>query len=503
MNEDIIYANDDNVVDMNCRSPITEDEIIADVDDKNHEDENIDYDLENNQEENLRAEKRNRIEEESEWSVIGSKKKKPKAQNNKIEIYITSTEILPKQFTIAKLLKNNNINNIERVKYISPYKIRIDLLYDIDADRLINCKDFIEKGWRIYRAMEKDLSYGVIRNVDLELTEDAIRENIICPNQAEVLSILRLLRRNTNSVSGWTPSECIRLCFKGAYMPPYVLVDGLKIKVDPYVFSVSQCSRCWRLGHMTKRCPSIKITCPKCGGNHANCETTMYKCINCEGNHMALSKSCPNYLKEKRIRELMAEYNCTYRKALTIYVAPISPPTSIMNASANTNNYNTKNNSIKTKDSESGKKPFYNFCYNNNTERKRPDTPTFADIVKTKVDVHSEESTLNLLKTDARSTPRAIKSQSRNGQVKTKEKNTEMNESSANAKETDERDDKVKFSELFIRLKEIIFLKGISVQTKINSVLKCCLEWIILAATQFLSERSLFKSVLEIFINNG
>ncbi|CAH2099078.1 unnamed protein product [Euphydryas editha] len=123
-----------------------------------------------------------------------------------------------------------------------------------------------------------------------------------------------------------------------------------------------------------------------------------------------------------------------------------------MNASANTNNYNTKNNSIKTKDSESGKKPFYNFCYNNNTERKRPDTPTFADIVKTKVDVHSEESTLNLLKTDARSTPRAIKSQSRNGQVKTKEKNTEMNESSANAKETDERDDKVKFSELFIRI---------------------------------------------------
>lgn len=60
-----------------------------------------------------------------------------------------------------------------------------------------------------------------------------------------------------------------------------------------------------------------------------------------------------------------------------------------------------------------------------------------------------------------------------------------------------------KLSELFSRLKNIIFFKGILVQSKINSILKCCLEWIILAATQFLSERSLFKSVSEMTINNG
>lgn len=37
---------------------------------------------------------------------------------------------------------------------------------------------------------------------------------------------------------------------------------------------------------------------------------------------MALSRTCPIYLKERRLRELMAEFNCTYRKALSMYVPP-------------------------------------------------------------------------------------------------------------------------------------------------------------------------------------
>ncbi|CAG4992193.1 unnamed protein product [Parnassius apollo] len=62
--------------------------------------------------------------------------------------------------------------------------------------------------------------------------------------------------------------------------------------------------------------------CPKCGGEHENCDTKTFKCVNCSGTHMALARTCPAYLKERRVRELMAEFNCTYRRALIIYVAP-------------------------------------------------------------------------------------------------------------------------------------------------------------------------------------
>lgn len=70
--------------------------------------------------------------------------------------------------------------------------------------------------------------------------------------------------------------------------------------------------------------------------------------------------------------------------------------------------------------------------------------------------MHREENTCNLSKTDSRSTSRA----------------------------TEEKQiiNSAKLSEHFSRLKNIIFLKGILVQSKINSILKCCLEWIIFAA---------------------
>lgn len=68
------------------------------------------------------------------------------------------------------------------------------------------------------------------------------------------------------------------------------------------------------------------VICPKCGNKHTNCQIKVYKCVNCSGNHMALSKNCPIYKKEKRIRELMSEFNCTYQKALTTYVPPSPRP---------------------------------------------------------------------------------------------------------------------------------------------------------------------------------
>ncbi|CAG4964661.1 unnamed protein product [Parnassius apollo] len=49
------------------------------------------------------------------------------------------------------------------------------------------------------------------------------------------------------------------------------------------------------------------------------------------GKHMAMAKICPVFLKEKRIRELMAEFNCSYKKALMLYVPPSPRPPNMKN----------------------------------------------------------------------------------------------------------------------------------------------------------------------------
>ncbi|XP_039760398.1 uncharacterized protein LOC120634069 [Pararge aegeria] len=155
------------------------------------------------------------------------------------------------------------------------------------SDRLETCKEFIEKGWKFQRAMEQTYSYGVLKNVDLELPDQEILESITCPAPAKLPSVYRLQWRSEKE---WLP--------------------------------IFQCSRCWKLGHTAKKCTGNKIVCPKCSGNHPNCDTQIFTCVNCSGSHISLSKMCPKYLKEKRLRELMAEFNCTYRKAMTMYVEP-------------------------------------------------------------------------------------------------------------------------------------------------------------------------------------
>ncbi|XP_039753381.1 uncharacterized protein LOC120628823 [Pararge aegeria] len=189
-----------------------------------------------------------------------------------------------------------------------------------NAEIFLACKAFSGLEWRCQKTWEVGLSYGIVKNIENELTEEEIFKNIKC--DIEIVSVKRLNRRDGDI---WVPSDTVKVGFKGPSLPRYVYLLDLRIKVEKYIFPVTQCSRCWRFGHLNKFCPSNKIVCPKCTKNHANCETTSYLCSNCSGTHMALDKDCSVYKKEKKIREIMSEFNCSYRKAMSMFV-PSSPP---------------------------------------------------------------------------------------------------------------------------------------------------------------------------------
>lgn len=283
----------------------TGEELIQNIDENLH---NINSELE---EEN----------DDANWTTVGREKRR---KVEKIDICISSIEKLPKQFALAKLLHSENILGIDRVKYINPFKVVISFNDILRAEKLLICQHFKDKGWRLQKTWEVNSSFGIIKNIDLELSEEELLKCIQeCNEPSEILGVKRLSRRC--SESGWIQSETVRICFKGNNLPAFIKMFNLRVAVEPYVFPVTQCSRCWRFGHTIKLCPSLKVICPKCGNNHNNCEATTYNCVNCKGPHMALVKSCPAYIKEKKIRSLMAEFNCTYRRALTMYVPPFSP----------------------------------------------------------------------------------------------------------------------------------------------------------------------------------
>lgn len=310
VNEPVVQADYDDVCDDNSIDNIYED--IMQIESEEHTIES------GRQSKRLREE-----ESEEAWTQVKNRRERIKDIRGIVEISITSTEKFPKQFALAKLFKSQNITEISRVKYINPYKIIIEMKGEENAENLLKCDHLINLGWRFQRPLEVGLSYGVIKNIELELAEKDLIESIT--STCEIANVKRLKRRADVEV-GWVDSESVRVGFRGPLLPAYIYIYDMQVRVEPYLFPVTQCSRCWRFGHTIRMCPSKRVYCPKCGGKHENCDTTTYKCLNCTKNHMTLNRKCPEYIKEKKMREIMAEFNVSYRKAITMYV-PLQPPT--------------------------------------------------------------------------------------------------------------------------------------------------------------------------------
>lgn len=279
---------------------------------------------------NLSNKRRRTMEgdEEEEWFTVGrDSKRKQRGQNTtqgekKYQVCVTDKNKLPKQFALAKIMRTNNIEGITRVKYVNPFKILLDFSKDVQADTFINNEEIKKLNWRVQKTWEVGISYGLLQDIEIEMSNEELLENVVC--DFEIASIKRLNRRQDDG--SWVPSEKVRIGFVGNIIPRYVYLHHLRTEVEQFVFPVTQCSKCWRFGHMAKMCPSNKVKCPKCGNNHENCETDTYKCVNCGGDHLSLSKSCPTYLKERNVRQIMSNCNCSYQKALTLYAASAPPP---------------------------------------------------------------------------------------------------------------------------------------------------------------------------------
>ncbi|XP_022831899.1 uncharacterized protein LOC111360253 [Spodoptera litura] len=232
------------------------------------------------------------------------------------EVIVTSLNNLPKPIAMAKLLRSENIKDILKIKYKSSYKMTIHLQTKDDAKKIIENKKLKDMGLRCQLVHDMSTSYGIVKGIDLDLDEEELTN--ILNAEAEILAIKRLKRLTPEG--NWIDCESVRVSFKGNVLPQYIYAYDCRFKVDPYVFPVTQCSGCWQFGHIIKYCPTKKILCPKCGGNHENCTIKDFTCLNCKGNHFVLDKTCPVFRKEKSIRIIMSEKQVTYRRALQLYM---------------------------------------------------------------------------------------------------------------------------------------------------------------------------------------
>lgn len=420
------------------------------------------------------------------WEQVMNRKQRMREVRGCVELCITSKDMFPKQFALAKLFKSQDISNITKVKYINPFKINIELS-KASAEQLMNCEHFAEMGWRFQRPYEVELSYGVIKDIELELTEEDLLKAMSC--STEICNVRRLKRRNA-SESTWTDCESIRVGFKGPTLPSHLCIYDMRVKVEPYVFPVTQCTRCWRYGHTHRMCPSKKSYCPKCAGKHETCEVTSYKCLNCTDKHMAMNKSCPIYIKEKRIRDIMAEFNCSYRKAMAIYTPPAVVPVVVVE------------NLATLSQDDPPAMPTHPAI-----SRQEPSVPTYAQKASTSACTQENEP----MQTE--DIPQKVQHNKKKNKRKTKNRedifcsepqsdveNCDIfdEKDQSDTEQTNETRQKIDFSlhRLLSKLKNIVFQRDESFVTKIHKTVQTCVQHLISWIFQNISDWSFLLKIV-------
>lgn len=106
----------------------------------------------------------------------------------------------------------------------------------------------------------------------------------------------------------------IEATFQSHRRPCSINLGFEALEVKPYIENVRQCKNCLKYNHGANFCKG-RLTCARCGGhdhNESECLNDL-NCSNCNTlGHKANDKSCPIWVEEKSIRELMAKEYLTY-----------------------------------------------------------------------------------------------------------------------------------------------------------------------------------------------
>lgn len=229
-----------------------------------------------------------------------------------------------KGLLLSKLLSEitDKSSAIVECKRLSRNKYLVSCLSSKCANAIIQ-NETLQKEYSAYIPLTYVSCTAIIRDVDLEISDEELSENIDC-GDFKLTSIQRLNRKTY--VDGkviYVPSTTCKVVFEGQDMPGFIYLWYTKVYCEPYVQNPVQCFSCFQFGHITKYCKNVKV-CKQCyqkeDVNHM-CNLSELKCINCNGPHNANSKFCPEYERQKSIKLLMSTRNLCFPEANSLIPA--------------------------------------------------------------------------------------------------------------------------------------------------------------------------------------
>lgn len=213
---------------------------------------------------------------------------------------------------IARDIFNLQLNDIKKINNKGTNRIAVEFVDYESANNFLANKKLKDKGYKLFIPFNFVTCKGLIRGIDLDIdTEDIVKFS--SGRRCSVLSARRMNRKVTvEDRVEYKPTGTILLTFKGVVLPRYISIYGLEYNVSLYIPPVTQCFNCYLFGHTKQNCKG-KAKCVNCADiKHDNAESCILKCMYCKEKHRATYTKCPEYIRQKNIKYIMAYENLTY-----------------------------------------------------------------------------------------------------------------------------------------------------------------------------------------------
>lgn len=247
-------------------------------------------------------------------------------------VYLESTDIVGfsvgkvNNIKIARDIFNLNLIDVKKINNKGLNRIAIEFNNAQAANNMVKNQTLKEKGYKIFIPFNFVSCKGICRQVDSDISEEELLKcasaGSYAGHKVEILSVKRLNRKIINDSDKsfvYEPTGTVLFTFKGVVLPNSVKFYHLERPIQIYVPPVTQCYKCLRFGHTNNNCRG-REKCFNCGGEEKHTkDNTSYscktQCYYCKEDHKSNSKKCPEYTRQKNIKELMAYENVTFYDA--------------------------------------------------------------------------------------------------------------------------------------------------------------------------------------------
>lgn len=182
------------------------------------------------------------------------------------------------------------------------------------ANQFLSNKTLLDKGYSMFVPSNLVSCKGIVRYVDKSFTTEDILKYASAYN-IDIIHVKRLDHRviNARGEAEFKPTATVLFTFSGKTLPRFVEICRIPMPVEPYIIPVVQCQKCFLFGHTQKNCKSTPKckTCTIALNNHRG-ECSM-RCLHCDSvEHNSTAKSCPEFNRQKLIRQIMSLDNLSF-----------------------------------------------------------------------------------------------------------------------------------------------------------------------------------------------